>query len=346
MQTQATLLSGTEEIRPTNKPRHTVDTASESQVLLVPREHIEPDPDQPRKIFNKPELQELGRSIRARGLIQPITVRPHPNGEANRYLIVAGERRWRSHGEEYGNVDKCRVIVETNVSSKEVKLQQIVENLTRADLHPVEEAEAFNDMLQAGWSVQTLARDLGVKEFRIVQKLDLLKLIPEILQLVRTNNLSVYHGQEIAKLPPADQIAILNHLKKGRYASMPEIRTAVAAILDNKNQIGMDMGTSSKRAATEEEVAVVNKMEKRIEQVAEMVGKGWKEGECIIAKKVSPDRLALMADKMVEIKKALGIMEKQLRLAAVQGELGDVKKKAPKSKHVASSLVPPSKRKK
>ena len=145
--------------------------------------------------------------------------------------------------------------------------------------------------------------------------------------LIASGDLSVYHGTELAKLEQADQITLLNRIKRGQLQSMPEIRTAVQAILDNKNQGDMLDGAPDAPKATAEEAETVNRMEKRIEAVAAMVGSGWKDGECVVARKVSPDRLTTMADKLRELRTALVSMEKQLRTAAVQAELGAVKEK-------------------
>jgi ParB family chromosome partitioning protein len=264
-------------------------------------------------------------------------VRPQPKrvGEKSRYWIKYGERRWRAH--QIAGLTEIRATVEvmadTDAARDKLLIAQLVENMAglRAEVSPIEEAEAMKRLLDAGWSADKIARELGVAKFRVEQKLDILRCVGEVRDLIKAGSLSVYHATELAKLEPIDQSIMLTRIKRGQLKTMPEIRTAVQAILDNKNQGDMLEGAPDAPKATDDEVETVNRMEKRIESVAGMIGSGWKDGECVVARKVSPDRLTAMADKLKEMRSALVIMEKELRTAAVQAELGAVKEK-PKGK--------------
>src|SRR5579864_5551166 len=114
---------------------------------------IDPDPNQPRKLFDAGELESLAASIAANGLIQPITVRKSKGG---RYTVIAGERRWRAHvllrdsgvkrfAKRFRSID-C--IVRKLGGPADVKIKQIVENIARADMTILEEADAFHDLVQ------------------------------------------------------------------------------------------------------------------------------------------------------------------------------------------------------
>lgn len=152
------------------------------QAQLVPIASIDPNPDQPRKTFNAPALRELAASIRENGLIQPITVRRR----GDRFEIIAGERRWRAHRilADRGEAETARAIVEDDVDDETMDLQAIVENLQRADVAPLEEAAAFQRMIDRGMTPEELARKIGVPLYRVDERTGLLKLDDQIQKLV------------------------------------------------------------------------------------------------------------------------------------------------------------------
>ena len=113
--------------------------AAPTGVTMAPIESLKPNPDQPRKTFNKDDLDELAASIRDKGVLQPILVRTQP-GEDGVWQIVAGERRWRAA--QLARLTEAPIIVKEmdDVAVFEVA---IIENVQRSDLNPLEEAEAF-----------------------------------------------------------------------------------------------------------------------------------------------------------------------------------------------------------
>jgi ParB family transcriptional regulator, chromosome partitioning protein len=118
---------------------------------------IYPNPTQPRKFFPKEALEELALSIQEQGLIEPLVVVPR----GDRFMLVAGERRWRA----------CQMIgLETvpvrvlSADDRQVAEMALVENLQRQDLTPLEEARAFKDMLDRGYTKEELAQKLGFKQ--------------------------------------------------------------------------------------------------------------------------------------------------------------------------------------
>jgi len=134
---------------------------------------IYPNPGQPRKFFPKEALEELALSIQEQGLIEPLIV--VPRGE--KFMLVAGERRWRAC--QMLGLEKVPVRV-IEADDRQVAELALVENLQRQDLNPLEEARAFQNMLEQGYSKDELAQKLGFKRInRIDERLNLLNLAPK-----------------------------------------------------------------------------------------------------------------------------------------------------------------------
>ncbi|WP_051651377.1 ParB/RepB/Spo0J family partition protein [Brevundimonas bacteroides] len=147
------------------------------------REQIAPDPDQPRKAFDPDALQELAESIADRGLQQPLLVRMTGDGSAQ---LVAGERRWRAIGLLIAAADPrwpadrhVPYHLSAQADAAEILADQVVENVQRAGLHPLEEAEAFQTLkAEHGWGVGRISKTVGKTRRFVEQRLDLLLLTP------------------------------------------------------------------------------------------------------------------------------------------------------------------------
>jgi len=164
------------------------------QICWLPIARVAPNPDQPRKIFDDYALLALAASIRQHGLLQPITVRPRDNG----FEIVTGERRYRA----------CCLLGMTHidaivlsVTEGESALLALIENAQRENLHYLEEAEAYQRLIDQGMSQEILARRLGKSASAVSNKLRLLKLEPEVRQALLENNLSERHARALLPLP-------------------------------------------------------------------------------------------------------------------------------------------------
>lgn len=118
---------------------------------------IKPDPNQPRKVFDQAALEELAKSIEARGVLQPITLRTLDAGKT--YVIRFGERRWRAAGLA-GLTDIPAIVTEDDADENE-RIDQVIENDQRADLTPIEMAEAVKAMVAEGLSKETISKRLG-----------------------------------------------------------------------------------------------------------------------------------------------------------------------------------------
>jgi hypothetical protein len=125
-------------------------------------------------------------------------------------------------------------------------------------------------------------------------------------------------GVEISRLPKIQQIAMVKRIGSGKLKGITEIRAAVNTLIEKESQTEM---LAAAPRANQEEMATVSRMERKVEQIKAMVASGWKDGECVIARKVGPDRARKMAEELDAIRLHLSRMSKELREAAVQAEL-------------------------
>jgi ParB family transcriptional regulator, chromosome partitioning protein len=289
--------------------------------MKIAHANIAPDPGQPRKIFDVAELEVLAASILASGCIQPPTVRPR--GE-DTFWIVTGERRWRAHGLLIERGHKKFETLECNVNSPpnlvERRVRQVVENVARVDVTLMEEARSYADLIALELTPEQVHTRTGVQLARIKSRLSLLTLEPTIQRMVEADQLSKPQALEIARLPDfADQTRLVQMLNRGELGAWKSLKAAVDTILAGTTQT--DMFGAAAPKATDADVAAVSAMERKIGQVSDLLAAGWKDGECIIAAKVSPDRAALMAEKLSAIRGAVRRMEQELRNVGAQAKL-------------------------
>ena len=167
-------------------------------VRMAPIESLKPNPDQPRKTFDQTELTELAESIRDKGVLQPILVRPQPNQDGV-WQIVAGERRWRAS--QLARLSQVPVIVREmdDIAVFEVA---IIENVQRADLNPLEEADAYRLLMERfGRTQDAVAGVVGKSRSHVANTLRLLQLPEEVLWYVRHGKLSAGHARALITAP-------------------------------------------------------------------------------------------------------------------------------------------------
>lgn len=283
-----------------------------TETRLIPLAEIDRDPTQPRQVFEPAALQELAASIAENGLQQPITVRPL----GGRFQIVMGERRYRAHQLLGLSSILCHV---RQMGDVEKAVAAIVENMSREDISPLEEAAAFGRLRDVhGLDVGEIAKRLGVVPFRVEWRLKLLNLEPTVRRLLETDQLDRQQALEIARLPDhADQIKLLRMVNAGKLIGWKAVRNAVEAILNPAGE-AFDLFGAGAPKATAADVAMLSAMERKVQSVAAMVGSGWKDGECIVALRVDRDRAGRVADQIAAIQKALRVMERELRNTAAQ----------------------------
>jgi len=157
----------------------------------VPVDKIAPNPEQPRRHFNKDALEELAASLREKGVLQPLILRESPSG----FEIVAGERRWRAA--QIARLHMVPAIVR-NYTDTEVLEIAIIENIQRADLNPIEEALAFRQLIgKFGHTQEKVAESLGKSRSYIANSLRLLALPDDVIGMVQTGALSAGHARAL-----------------------------------------------------------------------------------------------------------------------------------------------------
>nr|WP_314433362.1 ParB/RepB/Spo0J family partition protein [uncultured Brevundimonas sp.] len=173
-------------------------------VQRVPIESLKPNPDQPRKTFRQEDLEELTASIRDKGVLQPILVRSQP-GEDGVWQIIAGERRWRAS--QAARLTEVPIVVH-EMDDVEVFEVAIVENVQRADLNPLEEAEAYRVLMDRfGRTQDAVAGVVGKSRSHVANMMRLLQLPERVLFYVREGKLSAGHARALINTPDPSQLA-------------------------------------------------------------------------------------------------------------------------------------------
>jgi ParB family chromosome partitioning protein len=173
----------------------------EQRLLSIAELH--PSGRNPRKAFNDADLAELANSIRAKGLVQPIIVRPDP--VRGGYEIVAGERRWRAA--QRASLHTVTVIIR-DLSDQEVAEFALIENVQRADLNAIEEAAGYSELIEKfGYTQDKLADAIGKSRSHLANTLRLLKLPARVQALIREGKLTPGHGRALVGHDDAEKLA-------------------------------------------------------------------------------------------------------------------------------------------
>jgi ParB family chromosome partitioning protein len=177
---------------------------SRARQKKIPIEFLRPNPRNPRKSFDDTELEDLTRSIQEKGIIQPILARTVP-GVADLYEIIAGERRWRA-AQKAGLHEVPIIAVEAD--DKQALELAIIENVQRADLNALEEAQGYQQLEEDyGYTQQELAKIIGKSRSHVTNTLRLLKLPDRTRQLLAQGALSAGHARALLTIANADSIA-------------------------------------------------------------------------------------------------------------------------------------------
>jgi ParB family chromosome partitioning protein len=159
-----------------------------------------PNPNQPRKYFDDDALQELANSIKIHGVIQPIIVNKE---EGDKYLIIAGERRWRAS--RIAGLSSVPVVIK-NYTEKQVKEVSLIENLQREDLNPIEAARAIKQLMEEyNFTQEAVADRIGKSRPNITNTLRLLTLYPDVIKMVEDGRLSSGHARALVVVEDTNQ---------------------------------------------------------------------------------------------------------------------------------------------
>ena len=212
------------------------DVGDEAQVIertrsqrRVPIEFVKPNPRNPRRTFVETDLDELANSIRERGIIQPILVRT-VRGAMDQYEIIAGERRWRA-AQRAGLHDVPIILLE--VSDRESLELAIIENVQRADLNALEEAQGYQALAdEFKYSQDDIAKIVGKSRSHVANTLRLMKLPEGVQSLIRDGKLSAGHARALLGQPDPEALAA------AIVAQGLNVRQAEAIAQDRASQAG------------------------------------------------------------------------------------------------------------
>ena len=174
---------------------------------IVQIKDIQKNPYQPRKEFSEEKIQELAQSIKENGLIQPIIVRKSP---VLGYEILAGERRYRAS--IAAGLSEVPVIVK-QISDQDMMLHSIIENIQRENLNPIEEAKAYQSLIDKGFTHTEIAEKMGKSRPYITNLVRLLGLPKHILTEVESGKLSQAHARLLIQLSSDKQDKLLNRIQ-------------------------------------------------------------------------------------------------------------------------------------
>ena len=230
-------------------------TAADSPIRAdreVPIERIVPNPDQPRRHFTPEQLEELSASIKTRGVIQPLIVRPKP-GDASLYEIVAGERRWRAA--QMAQLHELPVVVR-EFSDIEMLEVAIIENIQRADLNAIEEAAGYRQLMDRfGHTQEKMAEALGKSRSHIANLLRLLNLPDDVQTLVVDGSLSAGHARAlITSEQPLD-------LARKAVSNGWSVRDIEKAVKKSARELSGDLSTPKPRSGSPEKDADTKALE-------------------------------------------------------------------------------------
>jgi ParB family transcriptional regulator, chromosome partitioning protein len=174
-------------------------TEAEADLRELPVELIAPNPQQPRRVFDEASLVALAESLKERGVLQPVLVRPVPGGT---YELIAGERRWRAA--QLAGLDTVPAMIRPHDDAESLELA-LIENMAREDLNPLEAARAVAALVEElGLTREDVGRRVGRSRVAVSNLLRLLELPDEALSLIAAGVLSEGHGRALLMAPDHD----------------------------------------------------------------------------------------------------------------------------------------------
>ncbi len=209
-------------------------------------EKVRPNPQQPRTKFDDQSIDELAKSIVETGIIQPILVAP----EQDHYKIIVGERRWRAA--QKAGLRSIPVIIRNIVKEKQLEIQ-LIENIHRQDLNPLEVAQAFNQLVQElGLTQQEIADKVGKDRASVANYLRLLKLPDEVKNLIREGQLSLGQARAILALEESSLQIQVSRLVVEKQLSVRETEKLVQRFKERPPRLQKSLEDPDLKAIEEE----------------------------------------------------------------------------------------------
>ena len=266
-----------------------------SSTTILHIRDIFPNPNQPRKDFDPVKLEELSLSIKEYGVRQPILVTPRDG----RYMIVAGERRYRA-SLLAGLTEMPAVIDEmTDALVEELSL---LENIQREDLNVIEIALAYKSLMDRGWTAEELATKMGFRQvWRIDEKICLLNLTEQNRRLVIDGDLSNAQAQEMARVNPDKQDTVKRKILSGELSIYNKLRAFVDGLLLLENQESifvLQTVTEEERQSIDRVKMLLNTVERLVSEASPSVLK-----KAAYHSSITPERIDLIINHLMKLRK-------------------------------------------
>jgi ParB family chromosome partitioning protein len=260
-------------------------TRALGEARAIPVDRLVADPDQPRREFETEMLAELGISMKRRGQLQPIRVRE--DKENDRFVIVAGERRWRAARMMEIPSLECLVMKRPMTDGERLTLQ-LVENCVREDLKPIEQAHAFRTLMEReGWTAEQVAKELNLSPQTVGRALALLGLPGPVQELVETGSLPPSTAAELRSIEnPTKQVEVAARIvreKKNRDQALAEIRVHAPRRRGAETQFAYEVNGGQVvlkgRGLCQDADTKVRALREALGQAEEEAGQGREAGE-------------------------------------------------------------------
>lgn len=217
-----------------------IAASSKSEISSLEIRQIKYNSLQPRKDYDANHLEELKASIKEKGIIQPLLVRPSGDG----YEVVAGERRLRA-AKALG-LDRVPVVVK-NVTDREALVLALVENIQRQELNPIEEAQGFKRLIEEfNFTQESVAESVGKDRSTVTNLLRLLKLPAKIQEYIARDQMSVGHARPLLSLEEPQQLNMAEKVV-GKAMSVRQVEAAVKKMLEDKDTLTIKKTASKDR---------------------------------------------------------------------------------------------------
>ena len=229
---------------------NSTDNVAKSSEVTISIAALKPSPSQPRRLFDKNSINELAESIKSKGLVQPILVRPSKTDE-NSYEIIAGERRWRAA--QIAQLHEIPAVIK-NLDDVEALEIAIIENIQRSDLSPIEEAAGYKRLIDNhGHTQEVLSEIVGKSRSHIANILRLLTLPQSIQDMISEGKISSGHARAIMNSAFPEQLAekIINEnlsvreaesLAKSKKSTVQKIKLKDPDTIDLEEKISEKLG--------------------------------------------------------------------------------------------------------
>lgn len=234
-------------------------TGNENGSTMLSINEVEPNRNQPRKIFNESGLEELAKSIEQNGIIQPILVRPMTDGS---YQLIAGERRWRAA--RMAGLTEVPVTIR-EMSDEEASIFALIENLQREDLNPVEEAEGLKSLIESyGFTQEEAADKVGKSRTAVTNTLRLLKLPSPVRELLSNGKITAGHARALLGLDDEKEMLKIAETTVAQDLSVRQVEKMVKYALQGEKPKPKKRDKKRDQYYDEVEIALTNTLGRKV----------------------------------------------------------------------------------